>query len=85
MFQKNFKNIDLATDTIVWRNSATFGTAWGKAKDVIIKKPVSVTNDDIEVIVTIAELLSFRYMGRQLGLFFDVSEIEGLFNKAEQN
>ena len=71
---------DLAPDTIVWRKSQTkFGAAWTKVEDSIEKRPRSITEDDIEVIVIIAELLSFRFVGKQLGLFFDISDIEELY------
>ena len=71
---------DLAPDTIVWRKSQTkFGAAWTKIEDEIERKPRDLTEDDIEVIVTIAELLSFRFVGRQLGLYFDISELDSLF------
>ena len=70
---------DLAPDTIVWRKSQTkFGAAWSKTEDSIEKRPRALKDEDIEIIVTIAELLSFRFVGRQLGLFFDYSDIEAL-------
>ena len=73
---------DLAPDTIVWRKSQTkFGAAWSKTEDSIEKRPRNLEDSDIEIIVTIAELLSFRFVARQLGLIFDYSDVEAILDQ----
>ena len=72
---------DLASDFIVWRKSQTkFDNFWKKVEEVIIKKPESLEESDIKTIINMFELLSFKSIGRQLGIYLDYSDVEAILD-----
>lgn len=60
---------DLADEVYVINHSLSVaGGIYQQSKDEIVTKPRAITNDDLEALMNIATMMSFRLVGYQLGI-----------------